>query len=35
MTNPRSQIRWGLGYIREVYVTPCAAWAFKQANGWY
>ncbi len=35
MTNPASQIRWGLGYIAESYGTPCAAWEFKQANDWY
>jgi len=34
-TNPRSQIRWGLGYIRESYGTPCSAWEFKQANDFY
>ena len=26
-TNPRTQIIWGLGYIKSVYGTPCAAWA--------
>ena len=35
MTNPVSQIRWGLGYIRESYGTPCAAWEFKQSHNWY
>jgi hypothetical protein len=35
MTNPVSQIRWGLGYIRDAYGTPCSAWSFKQANNWY
>ncbi|CAN5184565.1 hypothetical protein BH18ACT9_BH18ACT9_06600 [soil metagenome] len=35
MTNPASQIRWGLGYIRSSYGTPCSAWAFKQSNSWY
>ena len=35
MTNPTTQIRWGLGYIRGSYGTPCGAWSFKQANGWY
>jgi len=34
-TNPASQIRWGLGYIRESYGTPCSAWEFKQSNDWY
>jgi hypothetical protein len=35
MTNPVSQIRWGLQYIKNSYGTPCAAWEFKQANNWY
>ena len=35
MTNPVSQIRWGLWYIRESYGSACAAWDFKQANNWY
>jgi hypothetical protein len=35
MTNPVSQIRWGLDYIRSSYGTPCAAWAFKQSHQWY
>jgi hypothetical protein len=30
-----TQIRWGLGYIRSVYGTPCGAWAHEQADGWY
>ena len=34
-TNPVTQVRWGLWYIRESYGTPCAAWEFKQANNWY
>jgi len=34
-TNPATQIRWGLGYIKGRYGTPCNAWAFWQANGWY
>lgn len=34
-TNPATQIKWGLGYIREVYGSPCSAEAFKQGNGWY
>jgi hypothetical protein len=35
MTNPISQIRWGLWYIREAYGSACNAWEFKQANQWY
>lgn len=34
-TNPATQIRWGLGYIGEVYGTPCGAWAKSQSVGWY
>src|SRR5215470_7125921 len=25
-TNPATQIKWGLGYIKSVYGTPCDAW---------
>jgi hypothetical protein len=34
-TNPVTQIRWGLGYIRDRYGSPCEAWAFKRVRGWY
>jgi hypothetical protein len=34
-TDPATQIRWGLGYIREQYGNPCAAWDFEEANGYY
>ena len=34
-TNPATQIEWGLGYIRDSYGSPCAAWGHSQANGWY
>jgi hypothetical protein len=34
-TNPRTQIIWGLGYIKSVYGTPCSAWAFEERNGYY
>ena len=34
-TNPATQIRWGLGYIKSIYGTPCGAWAFWQSNGYY
>jgi len=30
-----TQIKWGLGYIKGRYGTPCGAWSFKQAHGWY
>jgi hypothetical protein len=33
--NAATQIRWGLGYIRSSYGTPCSAWAFKQSHQWY
>jgi len=34
-TNPATQISWGLGYIKSTYGSPCNAWAFWQAHGWY
>jgi hypothetical protein len=34
-TNPATQIRWGLGYIKAIYGNPCNAWAFEEANGYY
>ena len=34
-TNAATQIRWGLGYIKSVYGTPCAAWANEENNGYY
>lgn len=33
--NATTQITWGLGYIADRYSTPCGAWSFWQANGWY
>jgi hypothetical protein len=35
MTNPATQINWGLGYIRAAYRTPCGAWAHETSYGWY
>ena len=35
MTSAESQIRWGLEYIQDTYGTPCSAWSFKAAHGWY
>ncbi|MDO5533852.1 MAG: hypothetical protein Q4F65_04280 [Propionibacteriaceae bacterium] len=35
MTNPETQIRWGLKYVKQRFGTPCKAWSFKRANGWY
>ncbi|GAA3395770.1 aggregation-promoting factor C-terminal-like domain-containing protein [Cryptosporangium minutisporangium] len=34
-TNPATQIRWGLGYIKNRYDTPCGAWNYFQNNGHY
>lgn len=34
-TNPKTQIRWGLRYIKYRYGTPCAAWGHSRATGWY
>jgi resuscitation-promoting factor RpfB len=34
-TNPTTQIKWGLDYIAGRYSTPCGAWSWWQANGWY
>jgi hypothetical protein len=30
-----TQIKWGFGYIKARYTTPCGAWAKSQASGWY
>jgi hypothetical protein len=34
-TNPRTQIAWGLGYIKKRYGSPCGAWAHFRSHGWY
>ncbi|WP_129309405.1 transglycosylase SLT domain-containing protein [Streptomyces sp. L2] len=34
-TNPATQIKWGLDYMKSRYGSPVAAWSFWQANGWY
>lgn len=36
-TNPATQIKWGLGYIKSSYGSPCNAWAFWQSKSphWY
>ena len=34
-TNPATQIIWALGYIKDRYGSPCEAWSFKRAKGWY
>ena len=33
--NPATQIKWGLGYVKSRYGTPCSAWGFKSSHGWY
>jgi hypothetical protein len=35
LTNAATQIRWGLGYIRDRYGTPCNAWDFELNHGYY
>lgn len=37
LTNPRTQIVWGMNYIKGRYGTPCAAWSFwlSQSPHWY
>lgn len=35
LTNYRTQINWGLGYIRGRYGSPCGAWDHEVANNWY
>jgi uncharacterized protein YabE (DUF348 family) len=35
LTNPATQIEWGLGYISSRYGTPCNAWAHSVEIGWY
>jgi len=34
-SNAETQIRWGLGYIRDRYGSACGAWSFKSGHGWY
>lgn len=34
-TDAATQIRWGLGYIKATYGSPCAAWARELAYGSY
>ncbi|WP_371130993.1 hypothetical protein [Arthrobacter sp. SDTb3-6] len=35
LTNYRTQIDWGLGYISNRYGSPCGAWAHEVSNNWY
>ncbi|MDP3972110.1 MAG: hypothetical protein Q8P61_04265 [Candidatus Nanopelagicales bacterium] len=34
-TNPETQIRWGLGYIKQRYGTPSRAYSFFRSHNWY
>jgi hypothetical protein len=34
-TDATTQIRWGLGYIKSVYGTPCGAWQNEVNDGFY
>ena len=34
-TNPETQIKWGLKYIKNRYETPCGAWSAFKKKGWY
>ena len=34
-SNPATQIKWGLGYIKDRYKNPSGAWAHSQRTGWY
>ncbi|MBP1234195.1 cytoskeletal protein RodZ [Arthrobacter sp. PvP102] len=35
LTNFRTQINWGLNYVKERYGSPCGALDFHYANNWY
>jgi hypothetical protein len=35
LTNYRTQIDWGLGYVENRYGSPCGALNFHYANNWY
>jgi hypothetical protein len=34
-TNPATQIKWGLGYIKGRYSSPCGAWSHSESVGSY
>jgi hypothetical protein len=34
-TNPATQIKWGLSYIKSTYGTPCGAWQNELNYGYY
>jgi hypothetical protein len=33
--DPRTQIKWGMGYIKDRYSSPCDAWSHSESTGWY
>lgn len=33
--NAATQIRWGLGYIKSRYGSPCSAWGHSRTHNWY
>ncbi len=37
LTNPATQIQWGMGYIKSVYGSPCATWSTWKSRSphWY
>jgi resuscitation-promoting factor RpfB len=35
LTDPVTQIKWGLYYINGTYGTPCAAWQNEVDYGYY
>ncbi|GAB3562938.1 hypothetical protein GCM10027405_16770 [Arthrobacter alkaliphilus] len=35
LTNYRTQVEWGLGYIRDRYGSPCNAWQHEMGFNWY
>lgn len=35
LTNYRTQVRWGLKYIKARYGSPSGAWSHSQQKGWY
>jgi len=34
-SNPETQIKWGLSYVKGRYKTPMGAWNAFQHKGWY
>jgi hypothetical protein len=34
-TNPATQIKWGLAYVKGRYSTPCGAWGHFTSTNWY